>query len=89
MEHETINVPSHVGLHYLSIGLQASLAGYMASSFFLSVAYYWIVYYLVGCAVCLRRIYETGPGRIVGPVSIAARREDSPAGQYSTAEYSA
>ncbi len=66
IERETDGVPSHRHLHYLSIGLQAGLAGYMASSFFLSVAYYWVVYYLVGYAVCLRRVYETGPGRILG-----------------------
>jgi putative inorganic carbon (HCO3(-)) transporter len=45
-------------LYYLSIALQASLVGYMVSSFFASVAYSWYVYYLVGYAVCLRRIYE-------------------------------
>jgi putative inorganic carbon (HCO3(-)) transporter len=46
------------GFYYLSIGLQASLVGYMISSFFASVAFNWYVYYLVGYAVCLRRIYE-------------------------------
>jgi putative inorganic carbon (HCO3(-)) transporter len=44
--------------YYLSVGLQASLIGYMVSSFFASVAYLWYVYYLVGYAVCLRRMYE-------------------------------
>jgi O-antigen ligase len=43
--------------HYLSIGLQASLVGFMFSSFFGSVAYYWYVYYLVGYAVCLHRLH--------------------------------
>lgn len=43
--------------YYLSIGLQASLVGYMVSSFFGSVAYQFYIYYLVGYAVCLRRIY--------------------------------
>jgi O-antigen ligase len=51
--------------YYLAIGLQASLLGYMVSSFFLSVAYVWYVYYLVGFAVCLRRLYETETGRAV------------------------
>jgi O-antigen ligase len=46
------------GFYYLAVGLQASLVGYMISSFFASVAYQWYVYYLVGYAVCLRRIYE-------------------------------
>jgi O-antigen ligase len=53
-------------IHFLSLGLQASIIGFMIGSFFLSVAYYWFIYYLVGYAVCLGRIYETGPGRIVG-----------------------
>jgi putative inorganic carbon (hco3(-)) transporter len=44
--------------YYLAVGLAASLVGYMVSSFFASVAYYWNVYYLVGYAVCLRRLYE-------------------------------
>lgn len=43
--------------YYLSVGLQASLVGYMVSSFFASVCYLWNVYYLVGYAVCLHRMY--------------------------------
>ncbi len=53
-------------------------SAYLASSFFLSVAYYWIVYYLVGYAVCLRRIYETGPGRVLGRVVPAEALEERP-----------
>jgi hypothetical protein len=68
IENETSSVNPYKEIHYLAIGLQAALAGYMASSFFLSVAYYWVVYYLVGYAVCLRRIYETGPGRVLGRI---------------------
>ncbi|HMF56234.1 MAG TPA: O-antigen ligase family protein [Pyrinomonadaceae bacterium] len=45
--------------YYLAIGLQASLVGYMVSSFFISVAYYPMIYYLVGYAICFRRIYES------------------------------
>lgn len=45
-------------LYYLAVGLAASLAAYMVASFFGSFAYYWNVYYLVGYAVCLRRLYE-------------------------------
>ena len=41
----------------LAIGLEAALVGYMVSSFFGAVAYQWYVYYLVGYAVCLHRIY--------------------------------
>ena len=43
--------------YYLAIGLQASLVGYMVASFFAAVAYQWYVYYLVGYAIALRRIY--------------------------------
>jgi O-antigen ligase len=51
--------------YYLALGLQASLIVFMVSSFFLSVAYAWNVYYLVGYAVCFRRIYEAATGRVV------------------------
>lgn len=44
--------------YYLAVGLAASLVGYMVASFFGSFAYYWNIYYLVGYAVCLRRLYE-------------------------------
>jgi len=43
--------------YYMAVGLQASLAAYMVASFFGSVAYLWYIYYLVGYAVALRRIY--------------------------------
>lgn len=44
--------------YYLSIGLQASLVGYLVSSFFGSVAYNWFIYYLIAYAVAFRRIYS-------------------------------
>jgi O-antigen ligase len=44
-------------LHYWSIGIQASIIAYMVSSFFGAVAYQWYIYYLVGYAVALRRLY--------------------------------
>ncbi len=47
-------------IYYLSIGLQASIAGYMVSSFFGPVAYNWFVYYPIAYAICLRRIYQIG-----------------------------
>ena len=52
--------------YYLSIGLQASLAGFMVSSFFGAIAYNWFVYYLIAYAVAFRRIYkiETGEEEI-------------------------
>lgn len=49
-------------LYYMSIGLQASLAGYMVSSFFGSVAYNWFIYYLAAYAVAFRRIYSIEKG---------------------------
>jgi O-antigen ligase len=45
--------------YYLAVGLQASLVGYMVSSFFASVAFLWYVYYLAGYAVCFERIYRS------------------------------
>lgn len=45
--------------YYLAVGLQASLAGYMVSSFFASVAFLWYVYYLAAYAVCFERIYRS------------------------------
>jgi O-antigen ligase len=59
---ETFATRSNSRYHYLAVGLQASLLGYMVASFFASVAYIWYVYYLVAYAVCLRRIYESETG---------------------------
>lgn len=49
--------------YYLAIGLQASIVGYLVTSFFASVAYNWFIYYLIAYAVAFRRIYnvERGP----------------------------
>ena len=60
---------SHDWFYYLAIGLQASILGYMISSFFASVAYNWYIYYLVAYAVAFRRIYalETASGNAVTP----------------------
>jgi len=44
-------------LYYLSIGLQGSIIGYMVSSFFGAVAYQWYVYYIVGYAICMHRLF--------------------------------
>jgi O-Antigen ligase len=49
---------THDWFYYLSIGLQASIVGYMVSSFFVSVAYNWFIYYLIAYAVAFRRIYQ-------------------------------
>lgn len=48
--------------YYLSIGMQASIVGYLVSSFFASVAYNWFIYYLIGYAVAFRRIYAVENG---------------------------
>jgi len=62
---ETFAERNRSSYYYLAIGLQASLLGYMVSSFFASVAYVWYVYYLVGYAVCLRRLFEAETGKSV------------------------
>ena len=62
---QTFGVKEKSNFYYLALGLQASLLVYMVSSFFLSVAYTWNVYYLVGYAVCFRRIYESDTGKSV------------------------
>jgi hypothetical protein len=62
---ETFETRDSSNYYYLAVGLQASLLAYMVSSFFLSVAYVWYVYYLVGFAVCLRRLYEAETGKAV------------------------
>ncbi|MEO6394120.1 MAG: O-antigen ligase family protein [Pyrinomonadaceae bacterium] len=61
IETETRGVKSSSKYYYLAVGLQAGIAGYMVTSFFASVAYQWYIYYLIGYAVCLRRIYRTRP----------------------------
>lgn len=48
--------------YYMSIGLQASIVGYLVTSFFASVAYNWFIYYLIAYAVAFRRIYAIENG---------------------------
>jgi putative inorganic carbon (hco3(-)) transporter len=60
--------------YYFAVGVQAALVGYMVSSFFASVAYNFYVYYLVGYAVALRRLYE------------AARAEEAQAASARTTD---
>ncbi len=57
IERELFERHENSRFYYLAIGLQASLIGYMVSSFFAAVAYHWYVYYLVAYAIALRRIY--------------------------------
>ncbi|MCA1612930.1 MAG: O-antigen ligase family protein [Acidobacteria bacterium] len=66
IERETFDGRRTSHFYYLAVGLQGALVAYMVSSFFGSVAYQWYVYYLVGYAVSLRRIYEAEVGREVG-----------------------
>jgi len=58
VERETSGAPKESMYYYLSIGLQASLIGYMVSAFFAAVAYQWYAYYLVGYDVCMVRLYQ-------------------------------
>jgi hypothetical protein len=58
IERETFTTRKTSRFYYLAVGVQAAIVGYMVSSFFASVAYQFYVYYLVGYAVCLRRLYE-------------------------------
>jgi O-antigen ligase len=65
IERETFPARHNSRFYYLAIGFQASLVGYMVSSFFASVAYQWWVYYLVGYSLSLHRLYAAGtPGKI-------------------------
>lgn len=57
MEREMYERNDTSRFYYLAIGLQASLVGFMVASFFAAVAYQWYIYYLVGYAIALRRIY--------------------------------
>jgi hypothetical protein len=58
VERETYDSRATARIYYLAVGLQAGLVGYMVSSFFASVAYLWYIYYLVGYALCLHRLYD-------------------------------
>lgn len=84
MERETIlDRKSH--FHYLAIGMQASLVGYMVSSFFASVAFLWYVYYLVALSVCLRRFYEIERETAGKRVTLPDRELISPAKEANVA----
>jgi hypothetical protein len=57
IENDSYAKSERTRFYYLAVGLQASLVGFMVSSFFGAVAYQWYVYYLVAYAVCLHRLY--------------------------------
>ena len=44
-------------IHYLSVGLQASILAYMVCSFFLSIEYNWYVYYPLALAVGVKYLH--------------------------------
>lgn len=58
IERKCFDSNEHNWFYYVSIGLQASIVGYLVSSFFASVAYNWFIYYLIAYAVAFRRIYS-------------------------------
>ena len=45
-------------LYYLSIGLEASIIGYMVTSFFASVALLWYIYYIAAYIICVDRLLQ-------------------------------
>ena len=69
IERELFERNENSRFYYLSIGLQASLVGYMVASFFAAVAYQWYIYYLVGYAIALRRIYYLEQSEKLKPAS--------------------
>lgn len=88
IENETFETRYGSRFYYLAVGLQASLYGYMVSSFFASVAYQWYVYYLVGYAVALRRIYAAvnDEKKENGTVNDTQQRKNAGSRRQSTAE---
>jgi O-antigen ligase len=85
IERETYDTRRNSRIYYLSVAVQASLVAYMISSFFGSVAYQYYVYYLVGYAVALRRIYEAQTGREVTRPPKQSRRFDESERRAGTA----
>lgn len=57
IENDLFRNTEQAWIYYLSIGIQASIVGYMITSFFGSVAYGWYLYYPIAYAIALRRIY--------------------------------
>jgi O-antigen ligase len=69
IERETLLAPRKTHFYYLSVGLQASLVGYLVGSFFASVAYLYYLYYPIGYAVCLHFMYKLHGMRERGALS--------------------
>jgi O-antigen ligase len=90
IEQETYDSRARARVYYLAVGLQASLIGFMVSSFFASVAYLWYIYFLVGYAVCLHRLYEAngaekvfGRARLGKPLSVVEESKDGLADPFT------
>jgi O-antigen ligase len=78
IERATVRSGHGSDFYYLAVGLQASLAAYMVCSFFGAIAYQWYVYYLVGYAVALRRVYAASD-EARGAVAETSGAEAAPA----------
>lgn len=76
IEAESSSNPDKRKFYAWSIGLQAAIVAYMVSSFFGAVAYQWYVYYLVGYAVAVRRLYYLN--------SLQEAKNTPPQGQENT-----
>jgi putative inorganic carbon (hco3(-)) transporter len=83
IERESYTQRHSTKFYYLSVGLQASLVGFMVSSFFGAVAYQWYAYYLVSYAVCLHRLFLTKPGTDLLPL----RQWEHPFSKNKTPDY--
>jgi O-antigen ligase len=81
IEREMLDAEQHSRFYYLAAGLQASLIGYMICSFFSSVAFLHPVYYLVGYAICLHRVYETSQHSNTKKAAVAENRTKRDSGR--------
>jgi putative inorganic carbon (hco3(-)) transporter len=82
IERETSGRREERGVHYMAVGIQASLIAFMVSSFFGSVAYQWYAYYLVGYAVCLRRMYEAREQKAENSKQLSSKSLDGDADEW-------
>lgn len=58
-ETRTISARKDLDARALSVGLQATLIGYLINSFFISCQYQWHIYFAAGLAVAWKKIYAT------------------------------
>jgi putative inorganic carbon (hco3(-)) transporter len=78
IEGECLAAKDRSGYYFLAVGLQVSIIGYMVGSFFASVAYHFYIYYLVGYAISLHRLYAAQGGSAQDPVKTRAVAPSSP-----------